>query len=98
VRAVLWPALEKLLLEYPEINVEVVIGYGLTDIVAERYDAGIRVGEIVAKDMIAIRIGGNMRSAVVGISRCIEITSADRIAADDEVGATIANRLRPTSA
>jgi DNA-binding transcriptional LysR family regulator len=63
---VLWPALAKLLPDYPDINVEVVIDYGLTDIVAERYDAGIRLGEQVAKDMIAVRIGPNMRMAVVG--------------------------------
>jgi DNA-binding transcriptional LysR family regulator len=45
--------------------VEIVIDYGLTDIVAERYDAGVRSGEMVAKDMIAVRIGPDMRSAVV---------------------------------
>src|SRR3954447_19606598 len=66
VRAVLWPALEKLLPDYPDIRVEIVIDYGLTDIVAERYDAGVRSGEMVAKDMIAVRIGPDMRSAVVG--------------------------------
>src|SRR3954453_9218386 len=66
VRAVLWPALEKLLPDYPEIRAEIVIDYGLTDIVAERYDAGVRSGEMVAKDMIAVRIGPDMRSAVVG--------------------------------
>jgi DNA-binding transcriptional LysR family regulator len=66
VQAVLWPGLKKLLLEYPEIKVEVIIDYGLTNIVAEQYDAGIRVGEIVAKDMVAVRIGPEMRSAVVG--------------------------------
>lgn len=63
---ILWPALAKLLPDYPEVNVEVVIDYGLTDIVAERYDAGIRLGEQVAKDMIAVRIGPDMRMAVVG--------------------------------
>jgi DNA-binding transcriptional LysR family regulator len=63
---ILWPALAKLLPDYPDINVEIVIDYGLTDIVAERYDAGIRLGEQVAKDMIAVRIGPNMRMAVVG--------------------------------
>jgi DNA-binding transcriptional LysR family regulator len=63
---ILWPALAKLLPDYPDINVEVVIDYGLTDIVAERYDAGIRLGEQVAKDMIAVRIGPDMRMAVVG--------------------------------
>lgn len=63
---ILWPALAELLPNYPDINVEVVIDYGLTDIVAERYDAGIRLGEQVAKDMIAVRIGPDMRMAVVG--------------------------------
>jgi DNA-binding transcriptional LysR family regulator len=62
----LWPALAKLLPDYPDIKVEIAIDYGLTDIVAERYDAGIRNGEQVAKDMIAVRIGPDMRSAVVG--------------------------------
>jgi DNA-binding transcriptional LysR family regulator len=66
LRTVLWPALEKLLPDYPDIRVEVVIDYGLTDIVAGRYDAGIRTGEMVAKDMVAVRIGPDMRSAVVG--------------------------------
>src|ERR1700712_4360844 len=66
IQAVLWPALKKLLPGYPDIKVEVVIDYGLTDIVAERYDAGIRTGEMVAKDMIAVRTGPDMRSAVVG--------------------------------
>ena len=64
--AVLWPALAKLLPEYPDINVEIIVDYGLTDIVAERYDAGVRLGEQVAKDMIAVRIGPDMRMAVVG--------------------------------
>jgi DNA-binding transcriptional LysR family regulator len=66
VRAVLWPALLKLLPDHPDINVEIVIDDGLTDIVAERYDAGIRSGETVAKDMIAVRIGPDMRMTVVG--------------------------------
>ncbi|MEH7877190.1 LysR family transcriptional regulator [Rhizobium laguerreae] len=63
---VLWPALEKLLPDYPDINVEIIVDYGLTDIVAERYGAGVRLGEQVAKDMIAVRIGPDMRMAVVG--------------------------------
>jgi DNA-binding transcriptional LysR family regulator len=66
VRAVVMPVLEKFLAEYPDIKVEVVIDYGLTDIVAERFDAGIRTGEIIARDMVAVRIGPDMRSAVVG--------------------------------
>ena len=64
--AILWPALAKLLPRYPDIKVELVIDYGLTDIVAERYDAGVRLGEQVAKDMIAARIGPDFRMAVVG--------------------------------
>src|SRR5262249_17813605 len=51
---------------YPDIKVEIVVDYGLTDIVAQRYDAGIRGGEQVAKDMIAVRISPDMRMAVVG--------------------------------
>jgi DNA-binding transcriptional LysR family regulator len=66
LRSVLWPALRKLLPDYPDIKVEIVIDYGLTDIVTERYDAGVRTGELVAKDMVAVRIGPDMRSAVVG--------------------------------
>jgi DNA-binding transcriptional LysR family regulator len=64
--AVLWPALKTLLPDYPDIKVEIVIDYGLTDIVAERYDAGVRFGEQVAKDMVALRIGPDIRMAVVG--------------------------------
>jgi len=64
-RTVLWPALKRLLPAYQDIKVEVAIETSLTDIVAERFDAGIRTGEMVAKDMVAIRIGPDMRSAVV---------------------------------
>jgi DNA-binding transcriptional LysR family regulator len=64
--AILWPALAKLVSKYPDIHVEVIIDYGLTDIVAERYDAGVRIGEQIAKDMIAVRIGPDIRMAVVG--------------------------------
>src|SRR6266446_1264740 len=64
--AILLPKLAKLMREYPDIKVEIIIDYGLTDIVAERYDAGVRSGEQVAKDMIAVRVGPDMRMAVVG--------------------------------
>jgi DNA-binding transcriptional LysR family regulator len=64
--AVLWPALRKLLPKYPDIHVEVITDSTLTDIVAERFDAGIRLGEQVAKDMVATPIGPPMRMAVVG--------------------------------
>ncbi len=65
-KTILWPKLQKFLPKYPDIKVEVNIDYGLTDIVAERFDAGVRLGEQVAKDMIALRIGPDMRMAVVG--------------------------------
>ncbi|WP_321787730.1 LysR family transcriptional regulator [Paraburkholderia sp. J94] len=64
--AVLWPAIAKLVDEYPDIKVEVLIDYGLTDIVRDRFDAGVRPGETIAKDMIAVRIGPPMRMAVAG--------------------------------
>jgi DNA-binding transcriptional LysR family regulator len=63
---IVWPALAKVLPRYPDINVELTIDQGLTDIVAERYDAGVRLGEQVAKDMVAVRLGADMRMAVVG--------------------------------
>jgi DNA-binding transcriptional LysR family regulator len=63
---ILLPKLASFLLRYPDIKVEIVIDYGLTDIVAQRYDAGVRSGEQVAKDMVAVRIGPDMRMAVVG--------------------------------
>ena len=63
---ILWPAVAELLSAYPDIHVEVVSDTSLTDIVAERFDAGIRLGEQVAKDMIAVRIGPPMRMIVVG--------------------------------
>jgi DNA-binding transcriptional LysR family regulator len=63
---ILWPTLTKLLPDYPDVKVEVFIDYGLTDIVAGRYDAGIRFGEQVEKDMVAVRIGPDVRMAVVG--------------------------------
>jgi DNA-binding transcriptional LysR family regulator len=58
---ILWPRLEKLLPKYPDIKVELTVDFGLTDIVAERYDAGVRYGEQVGKDMIAVRIAPDMR-------------------------------------
>jgi len=63
---ILQPALAKFLPSYPDIKVEIHVDYGFVDIVALRYDAGVRTGEQVAKDMIAVRIGPEMRMAVVG--------------------------------
>jgi DNA-binding transcriptional LysR family regulator len=66
VNAILSPALTKFLPRYPDIKVEITVDHSLIDIVAQRYDAGVRSGEQVAKDMIAVRIGPDMRMAVVG--------------------------------
>ncbi len=63
---VLWPALARLLPHYPDIKVELTIEQGFVDIVAERYDAGVRLGEAVDKDMIAVAIGPDKRMVVVG--------------------------------
>lgn len=63
--SLLWPAISRLLPVYPDIKVEVDVDYGLTDIVAHRYDAGVRFGDQVAKDMIAVRIGPDLRLAIV---------------------------------
>ena len=66
VDTLLWPKLAKALRHYPDIKVEFFIDNGLTDIVAQRFDAGVRAGEQVAKDMIAVRIGPDLRMAVIG--------------------------------
>ncbi|NMP28961.1 LysR family transcriptional regulator [Rahnella sp. SAP-1] len=66
VRTLLWPKLKPFLQQYPEINVELVVDNGFIDIVDGRFDAGVRLGESVDKDMIAVKIGADMRMAVVG--------------------------------
>jgi DNA-binding transcriptional LysR family regulator len=66
IQSVLVPKLARLLREYPDIKAEMIVDFGLRDIVAEGYDAGVRSGEQVAKDMIAVRIGPDLRMAVVG--------------------------------
>ncbi|MFD1613316.1 LysR family transcriptional regulator [Sphingomonas tabacisoli] len=65
-RGLLWPKLADVLPRYPDLKVEINVDAGLTDIVAERFDAGVRLGEHLAKDMIAVRIGPDLRLAVVG--------------------------------
>jgi DNA-binding transcriptional LysR family regulator len=65
-KTILWPRLSKVLRRYPEIRIEMITDYGLSDIVADRYDIGVRNGDQIAKDMIAVRIGPDMRMAIVG--------------------------------
>lgn len=62
---ILWPKLLKVLPGYPDIKVEITVDYALSDIVAQRYDAGVRLGDQVAKDMIAVPIGPRLQMAVV---------------------------------
>lgn len=64
-QTILWPALADLLPDYPDVQVELAVETGFVDIVAERFDAGVRLGETVAQDMIAVRIGPDMRMAAV---------------------------------
>lgn len=62
---ILWPALAKFLPKYPDVRAEVVVEHALTDIVAQQYDAGVRLGEQIARDMIAVPIGPELRMAAV---------------------------------
>jgi len=75
-KTILWPKLETFLPAYPDIKIETMIDYGLVDIVAQRYDAGIRLGEQVAKDMIAVRVGPDLRFVVVGAESYLDGRSA----------------------
>ena len=64
-QAIVWPALARLLPVYPDIEVELSVHSGFIDIVEERFDAGVRLGETIAQDMVAVRIGPDMRMAAV---------------------------------
>jgi DNA-binding transcriptional LysR family regulator len=92
---ILLPKLAKFLRQYPDIKVEIIVDYGLTDIVAERYDAGVRAGEQVAKDMIAVRIGPDMRIAVVGAPAYFKNRSEPR-KPQDLIGHNCINLRLPT--
>jgi DNA-binding transcriptional LysR family regulator len=93
--AILWPAAERLLPDYPDIKIEIVIDYGLTDIVAERFDAGVRLGGIVAKDMIAVAIGPAMCMATVGAPSYFRDRTLPRVP-QDLVGHNCINLRLPT--
>ena len=81
-RSILWPRLSKVLPRYPDIRVEVIVDYGLTDIVAERYDAGVRLGQQIAKDMIAVRIGSGHEDG----SRWLSVLLCEAAKADEASG------------
>jgi DNA-binding transcriptional LysR family regulator len=78
VNSILLPALTKFLPRYPDIQVELTVDHALVDIVAQRYDAGVRFGEQVARGMIAVRIGPDIRMAVVGSPSYFENRSAPK--------------------
>ena len=62
----IWPRLSRVLPDYPDLRIEITIDYGLTDVVAQRYDLGVRNGDQIAKDMVAVRIGPDRRMVIVG--------------------------------
>jgi DNA-binding transcriptional LysR family regulator len=82
VHTLIWPRLESWLGQYPDIKVELCCDNGFTDIVAKRYDIGVRLGDDVAKDMIAVRIAADMRMAVVGSPAYLERRRAPQIPHD----------------
>ncbi|MBX3499262.1 MAG: LysR family transcriptional regulator [Alphaproteobacteria bacterium] len=95
VDTILWPKLAPLLRDHPGIKLEIIIDYGLTDIVAERFDAGVRSGEQIAKDMIAVRIGPDLRMAVVG-SPSYFARKAEPTRPQDLIGHSCINLRLPT--
>jgi DNA-binding transcriptional LysR family regulator len=95
IEQVLWPKLERFLPKYPDIKVELSVEYGLTDIAAERYDAGVRLGEQVAKDMISVRIGPDTRFVVVGAKSYFAEHAPPQVP-QDLVGHTCINLRLPT--
>jgi len=95
IESILWPKLERFLPQYPDIKVELSIDYGLIDIAAERYDAGVRLGEQVAKDMISVRIGPDTRFVVVAAKSYLARHAPPQVP-QDLVGHTCINLRLPT--
>jgi DNA-binding transcriptional LysR family regulator len=72
IETLLWPKISRFLRDYPDIKVELVADSAMTDIVADRFDAGVRLGDQVEKDMIAVRIGSLARMIVVAAPSCFD--------------------------
>lgn len=70
--SILMPAVTKLLRQYPDLTIEMIVDNGFVDIVSERFDAGVRLGETLAQDMIAVRIGPDLRMAIAASPEYIE--------------------------
>jgi len=79
---ILWPKLQPMLRKNPDVRVEIIVDYGLTNIVADRFDAGVRLGEQVAKDMIAVRIGPDFRMVVVAAPSYLATRQEPRVPQD----------------
>ncbi|WP_234732347.1 LysR family transcriptional regulator [Acidocella facilis] len=94
-RTVIWPKLTPFLQDHPDIQVEISLDYGLTDIVTQRFDAGVRLGEQVAKDMIAVRISPDIRFAVVGAPAYLNHHPAPAVP-QDLIGHRCVNLRLPT--
>jgi DNA-binding transcriptional LysR family regulator len=80
--AILWPPIRDLVSQYPDINIEIVIDFGLTNIVAERFDAGVRMGGMIERDMIAVPISAPLRMAVAGAPSYFEGRKKPRVPQD----------------
>lgn len=81
-KTVLNPAMAKLLGEYPDISVEITVDYGLADVVTDRFDAGVRLGEHVARDMIAMRISDDIPMCIVGTPDYFKLHTVPQTAKD----------------
>jgi DNA-binding transcriptional LysR family regulator len=81
---ILWPAFARLLADYPQVQLEISINAGFVDIVAERFDAGVRLGETIARDMVAVPIGPDMRMAAVGSPSYFAVHKPPRVPHDLE--------------
>jgi DNA-binding transcriptional LysR family regulator len=97
-RTLLWPAANRIVAEYPEVSVEINVESAFTDIVAERFDAGVRLGESVAKDMIAVRIGPKLRMAAVASPAYLALRGAPQTPHDLARHACINLRLASVGA
>src|ERR1700761_3718142 len=93
VRSLIWPRLLPWLPKYPDIHVEISSDNRFTDIVADRFDIGVRLGGDVARDMIAVRIAPDMRMVVVGSPAYLASRSTPRTVQDLEGHDCIALRL-----
>ena len=96
ISSVLWPKLRNFLPKYPDIKVELMLDNGLSNIVTDRFDAGVRMGEHLAKDMVSARIGPDFRFAVVG-TRSYFAKKVEPTSPQDLVHHTCINYRFPTS-